>query len=276
MSKITMVKKICLLGDAAVGKTSLIRRYVNDIFDDSYIATIGTKITKKNLIIRESDLNISYHIKLTIWDVLGQHTFTAVKATAYKGTTGAFLVCDITRPDTLVHTKNWAKTLTKEAGEVPFILLVNKCDLKKEQKITEEEINTVAQELGVDYCYTSAKTGDNAALAFRMMGQALIEEHSRKAPSLTPKRVKVRKIKPSTTTILDEMIDDFCDKRGGQEEGMPIIRRKIDEIGMEFLNPTVGKLKKLLHALTDPKEGFYTPEEATKMRDHFMGLMEQI
>jgi small GTP-binding protein len=271
-----MVKKICLLGDAAVGKTSLVKRYVHDIFDDSYIATIGTKITKKDLFIRKPDQNISYHIKFTIWDVLGQHTFTAVKATAYKGTTGALLVCDITRPETLAHTKNWAKTLTKEVGDIPLILLVNKCDLDEERKITEKGINTVAQELGVNYCYTSAKTGDNAALAFRILAQALIEEHSRKAPVSTPKPVKVRKIKPSGTTILDEMIDDFCDTHGGQEEAMPIIRRKIDEIDMDFFNPTAGKLKKLLWTLTDPKDGFYSHDEGTKMRDRYMELIDQI
>ena len=276
MSKVTMVKKICLLGDAAVGKTSLIKKYVHDVFDDAYVATIGTKVTRKEMLIRKPDSDFDYHLKLTIWDILGQHTFTSVKATAYRGATGALLVCDITRPETLLHTKNWVKTLMKERGKLPIILLANKCDRKEDHKVSESEINSLAERLDIDYWYTSAKTGQNVALAFRHLGEMLIEQR-RERPTDVPKRsAKERRMKPTVYTVLDELMDDFCNTHGGQEEGMPYLRRKITEIDMDFLKPTVFDLRNLIFTLTDVKEGFYMPEEAAKVKKRYLEFIDQI
>lgn len=276
MSKVTIVKKICLLGDAAVGKTSLIKKYVHDIFDDAYVATIGTKVTRKEMLIRNPEDDVEYHLKLTIWDILGQHTFTSVKATAYRGASGALLVCDVTRPETLMHTKNWVKTLTKEQGQLPIILLANKCDRKEDYKVTEKDINTLAEILNVDYWYTSAKTGQNVALAFRHLGEMLIERRGEMAPHKSGSPAKERRMKPTVYTVLDELMDDFCNTHGGQEEAMPFLRRKIAEIDMDFLKPTEFDLKNLVFALTEVKEGFYEPEEAARVRKRYMGIIDQI
>lgn len=271
-----MVKKICLLGDAAVGKTSLIKKYVHDIFDDAYVATIGTKVTRKEMLIRKPESDFEYHLKLTIWDILGQHTFTSVKATAYRGATGALLVCDVTRPETLLHSKNWVKTLTKEQGKLPIILLANKCDIDGDHNVSESEINSMAEKLDIDYWYTSAKTGQNVALAFRNLGEMLIEQR-RERPSDVPKRsTKERRMKPTVYTVLDELMDDFCNTHGGQEEGMPYLRRKITEIDMDFLKPTVFDLRNLVFTLTDVKEGFYRPEEAAKVRKLYLEFIDLI
>ena len=276
MSKVTIVKKICLLGDAAVGKTSLIKKYVHDIFDGAYVATIGTKVTRKEMLIRKPEDDLEYHLKLTIWDILGQHTFTSVKATAYRGATGALLVCDVTRPETLMHTKNWVKTLTKERGKLPIILLANKYDLEGDHKVSESEINDMADKLDVDYWYTSAKTGQNVALAFRNLGEMLIEYRGKKISYKPKRRPKERRMKPTVYTVLDELMDDFCNTHGGQEEGMPFLRRKITEIDMDFLKPTVFDLRNLIFALTDVKEGFYRPEEAAKVKKRSFDLIDRI
>ncbi len=276
MSKVTMVKKICLLGDAAVGKTSLIKKYVHDIFDDAYVATIGTKVTRKEMLIRKPDHDLEYHLKLTIWDILGSHTFTSVKATAYKGATGALLVCDVTRPETLLHTKNWVKTLTKEQGKLPMVLLVNKSDLEGKRSVSESEINNIAEKLDMDYWYTSAKTGQNVSLAFRNLGEMLIEQRRERPPDVRKKPAKERRMKPTVYTVLDELMDDFCKTHGGQEEGMPYLRRKITEIDMDFLKPTVSDLRNLVFMLTDVKEGFYRPEEAAKVRERYLEIIDQI
>ena len=276
MSKVTMVKKICLLGDAAVGKTSLIKKYVHDIFDDAYVATIGTKVTRKEMLIRKPGDDLEYHLKLTIWDILGQHTFTSVKATAYRGATGALLVCDVTRPETLWHTKNWVKTLVKEQGRLPIILLANKCDRKDDYKVSEDDINSMADMLDMDYWYTSAKTGRNVALAFRNLGEMLIEQR-REKPSAAPRRkTRERKMKPTVYTVLDELMDDFCNTHGGQEEAMPFLRIKIADIDMDFLKPTEFDLRNLVFALTEVKDGFYRPEEAARVRKHYLGMIDQI
>lgn len=264
------------MGDASVGKTSLIKKYVHDIFKDAYIATIGTKVTRKELIIRKPENDMEYHLKLTIWDILGQHTFTSVKATAYRGAAGAMLVCDLTRPKTLQHTRNWVKTLTKEQGKLPVILLANKCDLTDQVRVGENEVAKIASELGIDYCYTSAKTGQNVALAFRTLGESLLEHRGEIPPSVQKKHTRERRMKPTVLTVLDELMEDFCSNMGGQEKGMWHLRRKINEIDMDFLNPTIYDLKNLVFTLTDGKEGFYKPEEAAKVRKHYLELIDQI
>ena len=276
MSKVTVVKKICLLGDATVGKTSLIKKYVHDIFNGAYVATIGTKVTRREMLIRKPEDDFEYHLKLTIWDILGQHTFTSVKATAYRGASGALLVCDVTRPETLMHTKNWVKTLTKDQGKLPIILLANKCDLEEDQKVSESEINDMADKLDIDYWYTSAKTGQNVALAFRNLGEMLIEHRGVKITTRQKKRPKERRMKPTVYTVLDELMDDFCNTHGGQEEGMPFLRKKIAEVDMDFIKPAVFDLRNLIFTLTDVKEGFYGPEEAAKVKKRYLDLIERI
>lgn len=275
MSRITLVKKICMLGDAAVGKTSLIRRYVHDIFDDSYITTIGTKITRKEMIIRKPRDNISYHLKLMIWDVLGQHSFTNVKTAAYTGAAGAMLVCDTTRKETLEHAKNWAKTLIRTAGEVPVVLLANKSDLP-DAAFTDKDIKSVAKELDAFFTYTSAKTGNNVNKAFIALGEALIESPTLKKPLAKPQMAKERKMKPTCLTILDEIIDDFCSKHGGQERAMPIIQVQIDRIGMNFLDPSIEDLIKLVKSLTSIMEFYDAPEDARVERKRYLSIIDQI
>ena len=91
--------KICLLGDAGVGKTSLIRRYVMDMFDDKYITTLGTKVSKRKLVIKKNDNE--FDLTFSIWDILGQEEFKNIQNMALKNSKGAIIVCDITRKKTL-------------------------------------------------------------------------------------------------------------------------------------------------------------------------------
>ena len=88
-----LIKKVCLLGDSSVGKTSLVRKYVYDTFDDSYIATIGTKTVKKQLSVSHFGKDID--LTLMIWDILGQKEYRKVQSMSFQGTSGALVVCDI-------------------------------------------------------------------------------------------------------------------------------------------------------------------------------------
>lgn len=167
MAKRQFVKKICLLGDGEVGKTSLIRRYVLDLFDDQYIQTFGAKVSKKVLDLE--DVNLT----LMIWDVLGQKTQKALHSTYYAGANGALLVCDMTRPETFEHLKHWAADLLGVSGEIPVIILGNKCDL--EMKIDPLELKVFAANLGCPAMLTSAKTGENVQEAFQALGELMME-----------------------------------------------------------------------------------------------------
>jgi small GTP-binding protein len=166
--------KVCLVGDSAVGKTSLIRRYVMDIFEDKYIATLGTKVSKKRIVIKrkESDFNITY----SIWDVLGQENFVKTHAMAFKGARGAMAVVDITRKDTLVNISNWVQRVSDVTGPIPMVLLANKCDLTSDYSFDEEELKSYSEQLNTPYFLTSAKFGDNVIKTFFRLGEMVIDE----------------------------------------------------------------------------------------------------
>jgi small GTP-binding protein len=166
-----MMKKMCVIGEAAAGKTSLIRRFVVDKFDDKYIVTIGTKTSKKILSIRDGNVNVS--LKLMIWDILGQSHFDKLKESAFKGSNGAFIVLDLTRKETLQAFDKWLESLYNIVPNIPVIVLANKNDL--EPKFTKEEIEESLNKYGFPYFLTSAKTGENVDNAFYTIGKMMID-----------------------------------------------------------------------------------------------------
>jgi len=110
-------RKVVLLGDGAVGKTSLIRRFVLDQFDDKYIITIGTKVVKKDVMVGDSK------VSLVVWDVLGQQTLFPLQALSIKGSKGAILVADLTRKETLISLTNfWIPQIHKIIGSIPMVV----------------------------------------------------------------------------------------------------------------------------------------------------------
>lgn len=168
-------RKICLIGDWGVGKTSLIRKFVLDQFDDSYLATFGTKATKKRMKFKK-DNNTIYDLILMIWDVMGQQEFKNIRTHAYQGTHGALIVCDITRKETLYNLGLWQTELFSIAPEIPLIILANKIDLRDKAEVTPEELKKVATQLKAPFFVTSAKTGRNVQNAFLKLGNRLVNE----------------------------------------------------------------------------------------------------
>lgn len=159
--------KICLVGDVGVGKTSLIRRYVLDVFDDKYIATIGTKVTKKDVQIQNQKTGSAENVTLLIWDIMGQPSFREVLREAYfYGAQGAIAVCDVTSKESLNELRYWIKAMTATTGDVPIVFLGNKCDLKDETRVTIDDIKVFAKKHEATAMYTSAKTGHNVEDAF--------------------------------------------------------------------------------------------------------------
>ena len=160
--------KICLLGNPAVGKTSLIRKYVYDVYSDKYIGTLGTKVSKK--VVRIGDRQVT----MLIWDLMGEHEFRRIQMTAFKGTQGALIVCDLSRKETLEGFDFWPKSLFEVTGEVPIIFLGNKNDLPNKE-ITESDIKPYAERYGTEYYLTSAKTGEHVEEAFENLAKKIIE-----------------------------------------------------------------------------------------------------
>ncbi len=164
----TVIKKVVLLGDPAVGKTSLVRRFVFDMFDDHYIATIGAKVVKKEMVVDGSDL------KLMIWDLLGQENFDRLVSSTLKGVEGAFIVFDLTRKDTVNRIPKFMSIVDGITGSVPPIILGNKNDIESDIEVGVDDIREYTVDIGNPYYVTSAKTGENVELAFQELGRMLL------------------------------------------------------------------------------------------------------
>ena len=172
---IRLTKKICLLGDPGVGKTSLIKKYVYDIFEDRYISSIGTKITKKMLSLKYMCNKPNILLTLMIWDMAGQDDFYELRAIYYQGADGAIIVCDVTRKETLYNVNSWINGLFKVTEKVPIIMLANKNDLKVQASFTDFEIKNISEIIGSVYFFTSAKTGENVENAFATISRYILE-----------------------------------------------------------------------------------------------------
>jgi small GTP-binding protein len=170
MGKRNFIKKVCLLGDGAVGKTSLIRKYVYDAFDDKYLATIGAKVTKKVINFKDDDGD-DFKLSLMIHDIVGQVKFEKIHKQYYRGSDAAILVCDLTRKDTLEHMGWWLESLSEVVGKVPIILMGNKFDLEDRHEVNSGDLEAQAKDFGCPCYLTSAKTGENVEKAFENIGR---------------------------------------------------------------------------------------------------------
>jgi small GTP-binding protein len=169
--------KICLIGDVGVGKTSLIRRYVLDIFDDKYIATIGTKVTKKDVSVKNPKSGSDESVTLLIWDIMGQPSFREVLREAYfYGAQGAIAVCDVTSKESLTELRYWIKAMSATTGRVPIVFLGNKSDLKDEARVTLEDLEMFAKKHESPAMLTSAKTGFNVEQAFGQLVEEMLRQ----------------------------------------------------------------------------------------------------
>ncbi|MHA1298819.1 MAG: GTP-binding protein [Candidatus Helarchaeota archaeon] len=157
--------KLILIGDGGVGKTSLVRQFVEHKFDQDYISTIGVNIMTKTYKLFEN-----VEIKFSIFDVAGQKYFRRVRKNYFRGTQAILFVFDVTRRDSFESIKTWVQECETELGtlkgsSVKCLLVGNKIDLpNREVKIMEGK--ALGDELGFNYMETSAKDGTNVDKAF--------------------------------------------------------------------------------------------------------------
>ncbi|MEE9592923.1 MAG: Rab family GTPase [Thermoplasmata archaeon] len=170
--------KICLLGEAAVGKTSLVRRYVLDEFDDGYITTLGAKISKKELQMQPPDGEGVVHMDMLIWDIMGEKQIRDLLREAFfLGTQGIIAVCDLLRQSSLRALDEWVESVFQITGPVPVIYAINKSDLRDEavMLVGEREVDEYASAFDSPFYLTSAKTGENVEPVFYSLGERILE-----------------------------------------------------------------------------------------------------
>ena len=162
--------KVCLVGEAAVGKSSLVRRLVDDQYDDRYFPALGAKVSKTEIPVRVAGRDVT--VVLTVWDIMGERTFRELMADAWLSRVqGVLAVADVTRPSTFETLPAWVATARSVSRSVPIILLANKVDLAAGR--ADETLLTSAADLGLPWWATSAKTGRGVHGAFRSLAEAI-------------------------------------------------------------------------------------------------------
>jgi small GTP-binding protein len=159
---------LVFLGEGAVGKTSLVGRYVYDSFEGDYLATIGTDIHVKMVNVDDTV------VKLVIWDIAGQDNFAQLRRAYYMNASGAFFVFDTTRPETIERVDEWLNALFTVTGKIPLVLLENKVDL--ETAIENAVKESVKEKHGTPIIPTSAKEDTNVEEAFREMTRDILDK----------------------------------------------------------------------------------------------------
>jgi small GTP-binding protein len=160
-------KKICMLGSFAVGKTSLVRRYVESIYSDVYQTTVGVKIDKKVLQVDGTE------VTLVLWDLYGEDEFQKMRWTYLRGSSGYLLIADGTRRATLEKALALEQRVREEVGEIPFVFVINKSDLAQEWQLDPSlEAQFTARNWTI--LRSSAKTGENVEAAFAELTRKMI------------------------------------------------------------------------------------------------------
>ncbi len=162
--------KLIITGDSKVGKTSLVRRFVENKFNEEYITTMGVDITKHVV-----NIDDRAEINFIIWDIGGQN-FTPYRTKFYNGANCAMIIIDRTRQKTLETIEGWYNDIKESVKkEIPIVIVANKSDLVNEIELEEKEIKQQADKFGFNFIISSAKTGENVSTAFLYMGYKFLE-----------------------------------------------------------------------------------------------------
>jgi small GTP-binding protein len=168
-------KKVCMVGVSAVGKTSLVSRYVYQRFQNRYLSTIGTTISRKEVDLQLPDRLVK--VKLIIWDLAGTEHFSTVMQSYFRGVSGVLMVCDLTRPETLSALMYHIRQLREIKASTSFVIVGNKMDLEEERQISNADLEALSESHGVPYFLSSAKTGEQVERVFQsLVHQMVVKE----------------------------------------------------------------------------------------------------
>jgi small GTP-binding protein len=266
MANEVVKKNVILLGDSGVGKTSLIRRFVLDQFDERYVTTIGSKVSKKEVEIPAGESRA--RVVMLIWDIIGQREYELTQALTMRNIDGAILVSDLTRPDTLESLRGyWIPKIRAVRGSIPLIFLANKSD-SGEMRYGLAELGALAcsPETGMAdsavLCrLTSAKTGQGVEESFVGLASALLWA----APTASSSANAAESGCPELSTlanVVDYVISDFATKYGGIEVASPIVKHQMALAGLDPSKPTRPSVTKFIENMASVEKTFISSSEA--------------
>ena len=183
-----IILKLLFLGDASVGKTSILANYNGNIFEEQTIGTIGVEYVYKTITYK------NFKIKLQIWDTSGEERFRSITKSFYRNADGLFLLYDLTNENSFDSIKNWIRNIREYNNDLKILLIGNKLDLIEERVISTEKATNFAKNNNLEYIETSAKDGTNIKKSFETLidlilngksEQEILAEFSHKDTSFT-------------------------------------------------------------------------------------------
>ena len=195
--------KLILIGNSGVGKSSILQRYIQKIFNDSYSSTIGVDFFMKSLTIGDKS------IKLQLWDTAGTEKFRSITTGYYRGADAAFVVFDLSSKYSYNSLNEWIESYYKFSNpdvEKNVILIGNKCDLVDKREVTNEEIENFIKNNNINYFETSAKEGKNIDEAFLFIAEKLVKQYANKDNELVKRKdvIKNDNLKDNAVVIIGE------------------------------------------------------------------------
>ena len=165
--------RVVCLGEASVGKTSLIRRYTENAFDDEYKQTIGTTFATKDVKVADKS-GTARPVRLVLWDMGGQSTYRELRRQFMKGAAGAIIVYDVTRPETFMAMNTWFESFHEVCPGAPVVICANKVDLESKRMVPREPGLMLKDWFQADYFETSAKAGTAVSDVFTRIAQIMM------------------------------------------------------------------------------------------------------
>ena len=161
--KTLLTLKLLIIGDSRVGKTSLLLNYVEKIFPEAHISTLGVEYKEKEII------KDNYLIRLQIWDTAGEERFRSITKSIYRNANGILFVCDITNRESFKNIKNWIKDADNVDKDIKGIIIGNKIDLDNERVVSVEDLEEIGKKYNMPFIEASAKTGMNVNKCFEVL-----------------------------------------------------------------------------------------------------------
>ena len=202
-NKYEYIFKIILIGSSSVGKSSILRRYIQKVFNDVYSCTLGVDFFMKTIDVGEKS------IKLQLWDTAGTEKFRSITTGYYRGANAAFVVFDLTSKPTFDCLSEWIENYYKYSNpysEKNVVLIGNKSDLIEKREVKEEEIDSFAKDNNIKYFETSAKDGKNIDESFYYIAEKLIEQFEKKGKEEEEKKDVINNdnLKQNTKVLIGE------------------------------------------------------------------------
>ena len=202
-NKYEYIFKIILIGSSGVGKSSILQRYIQKTFNDSYASTIGVDFFMKSINIGEKT------IKLQLWDTAGTEKFRSITTGYYRGADAAFVVFDLSAKSSFKAVSEWIENYYKYKNpdsEKNVVLIGNKVDLVDKREVTQEEAENYVKDNNIFYFETSAKEGKNIEECFNFMAEKLLKQYENKDNELVKRKDVIRSdnLKENTEVIIGE------------------------------------------------------------------------